>query len=70
MDYTAKNIFTNKYSYLARVFVHGRSFQPGLKFVGTARSPPKSGAPERYAKASHANIVLGWKDLPGTNTLT
>ncbi len=47
-------------------------FQPSLMFVGEARSLPYNGAPESFivqAPALPANIRLGWKILPGTNTL-
>jgi hypothetical protein len=37
-------------------------------FVGKARGLPYSGAPERYALALPANLRLGWKGFPGTNT--
>ncbi len=41
-----------------------------LLFVGKARSLPKCGAPERsFTPVSLTNIRLGWKSLPGTNTL-
>ncbi len=55
------------------MFVPGKPFQPSLMFVGEARSLPKSRAPERallgYAAVLPANTRLGWKGLPGTNTL-
>jgi hypothetical protein len=56
------------------VFVPGKPFQPNLMFVGEARSLPKSGASERALHSGRprpyiANIRLGWKGLPGTNTL-
>jgi hypothetical protein len=55
------------------VLVPEKPFQPSLKFVGEARSLPYSGAPEKrftqVALALPANIRLGWKGLPGTNTL-
>jgi hypothetical protein len=46
------------------VFVHGTPFQPSLMFAGKARAYP-SDAPFRYS----TNIRLGWKGVPGTNTL-
>jgi hypothetical protein len=55
------------------VFVPGKSFQPSLMFVGKARAYP-SEVPFRcptlgLALALPTNIRLGWKGLPGTNTL-
>jgi hypothetical protein len=56
------------------VFVPGNPFQPSLMFTGNARvyvsGAPESGAP-LYGRfmASPTNIRLGWKGLPGTNTL-
>ncbi len=47
-------------------------FQPSLIFVGEARSLPYSAAPKIFivqAPALPANIRLGWKILPGANTL-
>jgi hypothetical protein len=38
-------------------------------FVGKARNLTESGAPERLSLALLANNRLGWKGLPGTNTL-
>ncbi len=54
------------------MFVPGKPFQPNLMFAGKARAYPSealSGAP-LYGKllALPANIRLGWKGLPGTNT--
>jgi len=55
------------------VFVPGKPFQPSLMFVGKARRLPQSGAPERrftqLGSGLPVNIRLGWKGLPGTNTL-
>jgi hypothetical protein len=44
-------------------------FQNSLMFVRKGKSLTYSGAPEWQAPAILANIKLGWKDLPGTNTL-
>jgi len=38
-------------------------------FAGKTRSLPLKDAPIRLALAFHANMRLGWKYLPGTNTL-
>jgi len=46
----------------------GKPFQPCLKFVGRARSLPKSTS-HRWALALPTSIRLDWKGLPGTNTL-
>ncbi len=52
------------------MIVPGRPLQPRLMFVGKVRVLLKSGAPKRFfTLALCANIVLGWKGLPGTNTL-
>ncbi len=52
----------------------GRSYQPSLLLVGKARSLLYSGVPERGVHmgrllAVPTNTRLGWKGLPGTNTL-
>ncbi len=44
------------------MFVPRKIFRPSPMFVGEDRSLPK-------ALAFPANIRLGWKGLPGTNTL-
>ncbi len=49
------------------MFVLGKPFQPSLMFAVKAVAYP-SEAPFRYL-ASPTNIRLGWKGLPGTNTL-
>ncbi len=53
--------------------VPGKSFQPGLMFAGKAGACP-SEAPFRCSTLGCPltllpNIRLGWKDVPGTNTL-
>ncbi len=50
------------------MFVLGKPFQPSLMFMVTTRALVKhlSDAP---LQALPANIKLGWKGLPGTNTL-
>jgi hypothetical protein len=51
------------------VFVPGKPFQPSLMFAGKAEPTQVKkllGAP---LLALPANIRLGWKGLPGTNTL-
>ncbi len=53
----------------------GQSYKPFYcrnlqMFVGMARGLTWSGAPEMcFTLALFANFRLGWKDLPGTNTL-
>ncbi len=37
--------------------------------LGKDRSVPECGAPERYFTRLLTNIRLGWKGLPGTNTI-
>ncbi len=54
------------------MFVPDKPLQPSLMFVGEARNLPYSGALGRcltQAPSLTANIRLGWKGLPGTNTL-
>ncbi len=55
------------------MFVTGTPFQTSLMFVGKAmptRVKLLSGAPlSGRLLASPKNIRLGWKDLPGTNTI-
>ncbi len=56
------------------MFVPGKPFQPSLMFVRQARGIPWSeSAPERcftqVGSGLAANIALGWKCFPGTNTL-
>ncbi len=47
------------------MFVPSKPFQPSLMFVGKARGLPEWST----FLALIQNIRLGWKDLPGTNTL-
>ncbi len=61
------------FSLQARVFVPGKPFQSSLMFAGKAgvtRVKLLSGAP-LFGRllALPANIRLGWKCLPGINTL-
>jgi hypothetical protein len=55
------------------VFVPGKLFQPSLMFVGKARGHPRvehlKGASLGQARSLLANIGVGWKSLPGKNTL-
>jgi hypothetical protein len=55
------------------VFVPGRPFQPSLIFwirpVAYLRVEHPKSASLSYATVLPVNIRLGWKDLPGTNTL-
>ncbi len=55
------------------MFVLGRPFQPGLLFMGEAKSLSKSGALEKcFALVDSdltANIRPEWQGLPGINTL-
>jgi hypothetical protein len=55
------------------VFVLGKHFLLSLMFVGKARSLLLSRKLEDaslgQAPALHINIRLGWKGLPGTNTV-
>jgi hypothetical protein len=46
-------------------------FQPCLMFVGKARSLPQSGALKGASLTllPYPHIRLGWKGLPGTNTV-
>ncbi len=44
-------------------------FQNSLLYVRKGKSLTYTGAPEGQAPAILANIRLGCKDLPGTNTL-
>ncbi len=50
------------------MFVPDRSFQPSAKFLGKARSLPKSGI-SGVPLSLLESIRLGWKGLPRTNTL-
>ncbi len=52
------------------LFVPDKPYQPSLTFVDKARSLSLSGTPDRKSPSSLANIRLGWKGLPSTNTLT
>ncbi len=53
-----------------RVFVPGKPIQPSPMFGSKALAHP-SGAPIKGRLwALPANIILVWKGLPGTNTLT
>jgi hypothetical protein len=56
------------------VFIHGKPFQPSLLYVGKVRSLPflknLSDAPHQgRLLALPINNGVGWKGLPGTNTL-
>ncbi len=57
------------------MFVAGKSYWPGLMFIGKAKSQPRGvgenlkGVSLDKAPALLANIRLGRKGLPGTNTL-
>ncbi len=51
------------------MFVLGKPFQPCPKFLGKASSLPKEVLHFRQAPVLPANIRLGWKGLPGTNTV-
>ncbi len=56
------------------MFVRGKPFQPRLMFVRVApgahpRVEHLKGASLGQAPALTTNITLGWKGLPGTNTL-
>ncbi len=55
------------------MFVPGKPFQPGLIFVGEARSLHYSEAPKKcftwVVWALPAYNRLGWRCLPGTNAL-
>ncbi len=57
------------------MFVTGRTFQPSLMFVGVRSEPTRVGLHLSGSQllgrllALPAKIMLGWKDLPGTNTL-
>jgi len=63
-----------RFSYQARVFVPGRPFQLSLLFAGKAKTYPRvehlKGVSLVYADALPTDKILGWKDLPRTNTLT
>ncbi len=51
------------------MFVPGRHFQPTVIDVSEVRSPPWSGAPERYfTRLRPYYIRLGWKVLLVANT--
>ncbi len=55
------------------MFVPGKPFRPSLRFAGMAGAYP-SKAPFicftlGWAPCLNTNIRLGWKGLPGTNTL-
>ncbi len=51
------------------VFVPGKLFQPCVIFVGVIFVGVRQGAyPKTHGVGSGRNR-LGWKDLPGTNTL-
>ena len=49
------------------MFVPGKPFQSGLMFVGKPGAYPRA-EHKKGAPAVRANIRLGWKGLPGTNT--
>ena len=55
------------------MFVPGKILQPSPMFVGKAGAypivEPLKGASINLPLALPANIRLGWKGLPGTNTL-
>ncbi len=55
------------------MFAPGKPFKPSLMFAGKVRTYPSehlSGALlEGRPLALPKNIILGWKSLPGTNTL-
>ncbi len=55
------------------MFVPGRLFKPSMTFTGKTRGLPKSGvlqgASLREALSFLANVRIGWKSLPATNTL-
>jgi hypothetical protein len=55
------------------VSVPGKPFQPSLMFAAKAGANPRLEnlkiASHRQVLAITANIRLGWKGLPGTNTL-
>jgi hypothetical protein len=60
--------FTNFRNKLERICP--KPLQSSLMFLGKARRIPYSRAPERcFTRVGSANIKLGWKGLPGTNTL-
>ncbi len=48
------------------MFVPGKPFQLSLMFAGKAGAYPRV---EHLKGALPTNIRLGWKGLPGTNTL-
>ncbi len=50
------------------MFLPGKPFQSSIMFAGKAGAYP-SEAPFRYSNLGYANIRLGWKGLPRTNTL-
>ncbi len=55
------------------MFVPGKPFQPSQMFVGIAGAylveEPSGASLLGRLQASSTNIRLGWKGLPGTNTL-
>ncbi len=57
----------------SRVFVPGKPLQPSLMFAGKAQPTQVKHLSGALLKgrplALPANIRLGWKDLPKTNTL-
>jgi hypothetical protein len=55
------------------MFVLGKPSKPSLMFVGEVKACPRvehlKDASLQYAPTLPANIGLGWKGLPGTNSL-
>ncbi len=55
------------------MFDPGKPFQPSLMFAGRVRAYPSEHLSGAMFKgrllALHTNIILGWKSLPGTNTV-
>ncbi len=51
------------------MFVPGKLFQPILMLVGNARTYPIEEPFKGRLLALHTNNRLGWRGLPGTNTL-
>ncbi len=51
------------------MFVPGKLFQPIVMLVGKARIYPIEEPFKGRLLALHTNITLGWRGLPGTNSL-